>query len=63
MVGASEWRVIKKQKWDPWRGSTLIIKTIRGESRLFFTVVCVNVFSYHMMSFFRILKLRTSPFY
>ena len=43
--GASEERVIKKQKWDPWGGSTLIIKGIKGESSLFFTVVCVNVFS------------------
>ena len=43
--GASEERVIKKQNWDPWGGSTLIIKGIKGESSLFFTVVCVNVFS------------------
>ena len=39
--------MIKKQKWDPWGGSTFIIKGVKGESSLFFAVVCVNVFSYH----------------
>ena len=43
-----EERVIKKQKWDPWGGSTLIITGINEESSLFFRVVCVNVFSYHI---------------
>ena len=37
-----------KQTWDPWGGSTLIVKGIKGESSLFFTVICVNVFSYHI---------------
>ena len=35
------------KQWDPLGGSTLILKGIKGESSLFFTVVSVNVFSYH----------------
>ena len=53
-------------KWDSWGGSTLILKGIKGESSLFFfTVVSVNMCSGNtLMSFFRILKLRTcSPSY
>ena len=36
------------KKWDPWGGSNFILKGIKGESSLFFTVVWVNVFSYHI---------------
>ena len=58
-----EERVIKKQKWDPWGGSTLIIKGINEESSLFFRVVCVNVTCSvtTLMSFRRIVKLPTGP--
>ena len=45
------------------QGSTLIIKGIKWDSSFFFTVVCVNVFSYHTDVIFLYLKLRTSPFH
>ena len=38
---------IQNQKWDPWGGSTLIIKGVKEESSLLFTMVSLNVFIYH----------------
>ena len=35
------------KKMGPFGGSTLILKGIKGEPSLFFTVVSVNVVSYH----------------
>ena len=35
------------KKMGPFGGSTLILKDIKGEPSLFFTVVSVNVVSYH----------------
>ena len=44
-AGASEGRVIQKN--GTLGGSTLILKGIKGEPSPFFTVVSVNVVSYH----------------
>ena len=58
----SEGRVIKKPKRDPWGGSTLIIKGVKGESSLLFTVICVNVFSYHTAVIFSYFKASYQSF-
>ena len=48
-AGASERKVIQKNgTLRGGGGSNFILKGIKGESSLFFTVVWVNVFSYHI---------------